>query len=94
MLSLPILSPHHPTPSSTPTPPPPAAHHWSDDLTSARRALTAGLFPHAARLQPDGTYRVLATRALVSLHPSSVLCQRKPEFVVFNEVRWDAMECV
>ena len=56
--------------------------------------MTAGLFPHAARLQPDGTYRVLATRALVSLHPSSVLCQRKPEFVVFNEVRWDAMECV
>ncbi|PNH05818.1 putative pre-mRNA-splicing factor ATP-dependent RNA helicase [Tetrabaena socialis] len=32
-----------------------------DDPTPLRRALTAGLFPHAARLQPDGSYRVLAT---------------------------------
>ena len=32
-----------------------------DETTPLRRALTAGLFPHAARLQPDGSYRVIAT---------------------------------
>lgn len=29
-----------------------------DDTTSLRRALTSGLFPHAARRFPDGTYKV------------------------------------
>jgi ATP-dependent RNA helicase DHX8/PRP22 len=29
-----------------------------EDITPLRRALTAGLFPHAARRQPDGTYKV------------------------------------
>jgi len=56
------------------------------DTTPLRRALTAGLFPHAARLQPDNSYRVLATGQVVYLHPSSVLVQRKPECIVFNEL--------
>lgn len=37
-----------------------------EDTTPLRRALTAGLFPHAARLQPDGSYRVLASGRQVS----------------------------
>lgn len=31
-----------------------------DDTTPLRRALVAGLFPHASRLQADGTYKVRA----------------------------------
>ncbi|GLC42130.1 hypothetical protein PLESTM_001294900 [Pleodorina starrii] len=57
-----------------------------DDTTPLRRALTAGLFPHAAKLQPDGSYRVLATGRQVFLHPSSVLLDRKPDVLVFNEL--------
>lgn len=38
-----------------------------DDSTPLRRALTAGLFPHAARLQPDGSYKMLATGRQVSV---------------------------
>ncbi|CAG9467292.1 unnamed protein product [Pedinophyceae sp. YPF-701] len=38
-----------------------------------RRALAAGLFVHAAKRQPDGTYVVLATGQTVHIHPSSVL---------------------
>ncbi|GFR51844.1 hypothetical protein Agub_g14311 [Astrephomene gubernaculifera] len=51
----------------------------TEDTTPLRRALTAGLFPHAARLHPDGSYRVF-------LHPSSVLLERKPDCLVFNEL--------
>ncbi|KAG2496731.1 hypothetical protein HYH03_005143 [Edaphochlamys debaryana] len=57
-----------------------------DDPTPLRRALAAGLFPHAARLQPDGSYRVLATGRQVFLHPSSVLLDRKPPALVFSEL--------
>ncbi|PNW80770.1 hypothetical protein CHLRE_07g329150v5 [Chlamydomonas reinhardtii] len=57
-----------------------------DETTPLRRALTAGLFPHAARLQPDGSYRVIATGRQVFLHPSSVLLERKPDCLVFNEL--------
>ncbi|GLI64295.1 hypothetical protein VaNZ11_007516 [Volvox africanus] len=57
-----------------------------EDSTPLRRALTAGLFPHAAKLQPDGSYRVLATGRQVFLHPSSVLLDRKPDCLVFNEL--------
>ncbi|KAF8063655.1 RID1 [Scenedesmus sp. PABB004] len=57
----------------------------SDPLPVAR-ALTAGLFPHAARRRPDGTYTVLATGQVVALHPSSVLRGRAPEVVVFSEL--------
>ncbi|KAG2440784.1 hypothetical protein HXX76_003640 [Chlamydomonas incerta] len=57
-----------------------------DETTPLRRALTAGLFPHAARLQPDGSYRVIATGRQVFLHPTSVLLERKPDCLVFNEL--------
>ncbi|KXZ53924.1 hypothetical protein GPECTOR_6g842 [Gonium pectorale] len=57
-----------------------------DETTPLRRALTVGLFPHAARLQPDGSYRVIATGRQVFLHPSSVLLERKPDVLIFNEL--------
>jgi hypothetical protein len=51
----------------------------------AHRA-TTGLFPHAARRQPDGRYRVIASGQVVSLHPASCLRPRAPECVVFSEL--------
>ncbi|WIA22550.1 hypothetical protein OEZ85_000984 [Tetradesmus obliquus] len=56
------------------------------DCVPVQRALVAGLFPHAAKRQPDGTYRVIATGQIVHLHPSSVLRGKAPECVVFSEL--------
>lgn len=56
------------------------------DPVPIQRALVAGLFPHAAKRQPDGTYRVIATGQIVHLHPSSVLKGKAPEMVVFSEL--------
>lgn len=57
-----------------------------DDLAALRKAIAAGLFPNAARRQPDGQHRVLATGQLVAIHPSSVSHGRRPEAVVFSEL--------
>ena len=34
----------------------------------------------------EGTYRIMATGQSVAIHPSSVLCGRKPRCVVFDEL--------
>ncbi|TNN64759.1 putative ATP-dependent RNA helicase DHX33 [Liparis tanakae] len=56
------------------------------DTGSARRCLAHGLFVNAAELQPDGSYLALDTHQPVAIHPSSVLFQAKPAYVVFNEL--------
>lgn len=57
-----------------------------DERENFQRCLAAAFFLHAAQRQPDGLYRALASGQSVTLHPSSVLFERKPEFVVFNEM--------
>lgn len=56
------------------------------DLANVRRCLAHGLFMNAAELQLDGSYVALDTHQTVSIHPSSVLFQAKPAYVVFNEL--------
>ncbi|XP_072302775.1 ATP-dependent RNA helicase DHX33 [Eucyclogobius newberryi] len=56
------------------------------DTESVRRCLARGMFVNAAELQPDGTYLALDTHQPVAIHPSSVLFQAKPAYVVFNEL--------
>lgn len=56
------------------------------DTASVRRCLANGMFLNAAELQPDGTYVALDTHQAVAIHPSSVLFQAKPAYVVFNEL--------
>ncbi|XP_059208192.1 ATP-dependent RNA helicase DHX33 [Centropristis striata] len=53
---------------------------------NVRRCLAHGMFVNAAELQPDGSYLALDTHQPVSIHPSSVLFQAKPAYVVFNEL--------
>ncbi|XP_029956855.1 ATP-dependent RNA helicase DHX33 [Salarias fasciatus] len=53
---------------------------------NVRRCLAHGTFTNAAELQPDGSYLALDTHQPVSIHPSSVLFQAKPAYVVFNEL--------
>ncbi|RDA93734.1 hypothetical protein CP533_0245 [Ophiocordyceps camponoti-saundersi (nom. inval.)] len=60
-----------------------------DDLGKAeqiRRCLTAGYFAHAARMQPDGTFLSAGGGAVLHAHPSSLMFNRKADWVIFHEV--------
>ncbi|KAL3042398.1 hypothetical protein OYC64_020357 [Pagothenia borchgrevinki] len=56
------------------------------EMGNVRRCIAHGMFVNAAELQPDGSYLALDTHQPVSIHPSSVLFQGKPAYVVFNEL--------
>lgn len=51
-----------------------------------RRCLTAGFFAHAVKMQPDGTFRNVAGGMILHAHPSSLMFNRKADWVVFHEV--------
>jgi ATP-dependent RNA helicase DDX35 len=51
-----------------------------------RRCLTTGYFAHAARMQPDGTFRNIAGDTVLHAHPSSLMFNRKADWVIFHEV--------
>jgi ATP-dependent RNA helicase DDX35 len=49
------------------------------------RCLTTGYFAHAAKMQPDGTFKSV-NGATFYAHPSSLLFNRKAEWVIFHEI--------
>ncbi|KAI9678194.1 MAG: hypothetical protein M1817_006139 [Caeruleum heppii] len=51
-----------------------------------RRCLTTGYFAHAARMQPDGTFKTVNGGTVLHAHPSSLMFNRKADWVVFHEV--------
>lgn len=51
-----------------------------------RRCLTAGYFAHAAQMQPDGSYRSVEGGTVLHAHPSSLMFNRKADWVIFHEV--------
>ncbi|PFH61987.1 hypothetical protein XA68_15529 [Ophiocordyceps unilateralis] len=61
-----------------------------DDATRTaeqiRRCLTAGYFAHAARMQPDGTFHNVGGGTVLHAHPSSLMFNRKADWVIFHEV--------
>lgn len=59
----------------------------ADSGNSVSRAITAGFFPNAARLQRGGdSYRTVKNGLSVYLHPSSVLIEERPKWVIFYEL--------
>ncbi|KAM0199842.1 hypothetical protein ACHAPA_004210 [Fusarium lateritium] len=50
-----------------------------------RRCLTSGYFAHAARMQPDGTFRNVEGNLVLHAHPSSLMFNRKADWVIFHE---------
>lgn len=57
------------------------------NLVPIQRAITAGFFPNAARLQRGGdSYRTVKNNMTVHIHPSSVLMEVKPKWVIFYEL--------
>lgn len=51
-----------------------------------RRCLTTGYFAHAARMQPDGTFRNIEGGTVLHAHPTSLMFNRKADWVIFHEV--------
>ncbi|KAK3989835.1 P-loop containing nucleoside triphosphate hydrolase protein [Cladorrhinum sp. PSN332] len=51
-----------------------------------RRCLTTGYFAHAARMQADGTFRNVSGTTVLHAHPSSIMFNRKADWVIFHEV--------
>lgn len=57
------------------------------NLIPIQKALAAGFFPNAARLQRGGdSYRTAKNNMTVYLHPSSVLIEERPKWIIFYEL--------
>ncbi|KAK1514068.1 helicase associated domain-containing protein [Colletotrichum costaricense] len=61
-------------------------HDNSTKAEQIRRCLTTGYFAHAARMQPDGTFRNVSGETTLHAHPSSLMFNRKADWVIFHEV--------
>ncbi|PWY83297.1 P-loop containing nucleoside triphosphate hydrolase protein [Aspergillus sclerotioniger CBS 115572] len=51
-----------------------------------RRCLTMGYFAHAAKMQPDGTFKTVSGGLTLHAHPSSLMFNRKADWVIFHEI--------
>lgn len=51
-----------------------------------RRCLTTGYFAHAARMQADGSFRNVEGGTVLHAHPSSLMFNRRADWVIFHEV--------
>ncbi|KAK4548810.1 hypothetical protein LTR36_008583 [Oleoguttula mirabilis] len=59
----------------------------ASNLPPIQRSIAAGFFPNAARLQRGGdSYRTVKNNMTVHIHPSSVLMDVKPKWVIFYEL--------
>jgi len=54
--------------------------------TRVQKAICSGFFRNAAKKDPQEGYRTLVDAQMVSIHPSSAIFHRQPEWVVFHEV--------
>merc|ERR1711931_213394 len=57
-----------------------------NNFSLVRKSMSYGLFLNSAELQKNGVYLTILQKQEVRIHPSSVLFNLKPAFVVFNEV--------
>ncbi|KAI1623009.1 adenosinetriphosphatase [Exophiala viscosa] len=59
----------------------------STNIEPVQKAITAGFFPHSARLQRDGqSYRTVKNGQVVYVHPSSVLIESQPKWTIYHEL--------
>ncbi|KAK8663679.1 hypothetical protein V6N13_083486 [Hibiscus sabdariffa] len=58
----------------------------ANDLEAIKKCITAGFFPHSARLQKNGSYRTMKCQQIAYIHPSSGLAQEPPRWVVYHEL--------
>ncbi len=54
--------------------------------TRVQKAICSGFFRNAAKKDPQEGYRTLVDSQIASIHPSSALFHRQPEWVIYHEV--------
>lgn len=65
----------------------PTSSVGTQDIVPIQKAITAGFFPNAARLQKGGdSYRTVKNGQTVYLHPSSVLMEINPRWVIYSDL--------
>ena len=57
-----------------------------DDPEAILKSLITGYFANVAQKQVDGTYRNIRGSDELVIHPSSVLANIKPRWVLYNEI--------
>jgi len=57
-----------------------------NDTVKIRKCLVSGYFAHAAKMQPDGSFRSIRDNVELHVHPSSILFTRNAPWVIFHEV--------
>ena len=50
------------------------------------KCLTTGYFANAAKMQPDGTFKSVSGGVTLHAHPTSLMFNRKAEYVIFSEL--------
>ncbi|KAJ5151849.1 ATP-dependent RNA helicase DHX35 [Penicillium capsulatum] len=58
----------------------------SEQPEKIQRCLTTGYFAHAAKMQPDGTFKTVSGGLTLHAHPSSLMFNRKADWVIFHEI--------
>ncbi|KAL2419372.1 putative ATP-dependent RNA helicase DHX35 [Exophiala dermatitidis] len=58
----------------------------ADKATNILKCLVTGYFSQAAKMQPDGSFRSVSGNVTMYAHPTSLLFNRKADYVIFHEV--------
>lgn len=58
----------------------------TDKASNILKCLVTGFFSNAAKMQPDGTFRSVSGNVTMHVHPTSLLFNRKAEYVVFHDL--------
>ncbi|KIW10177.1 hypothetical protein PV08_11138 [Exophiala spinifera] len=57
----------------------------ADKATAIIKCLVTGFFANAAKMQPDGSFRSVSGNVTMHAHPTSLMFNRKAEYVIFHE---------
>lgn len=58
----------------------------AERTTNILQCLTTGFFSQAARMQPDGTFKTVSGGVTLHAHPTSLMFNRKADWVIFHEL--------
>ena len=61
-------------------------------VDNIKKCITSGFFYHCAKLQRNGSYRMVKNPQTVSIHPSSGLAKELPKWVVYFELVFTSKE--
>jgi pre-mRNA-splicing factor ATP-dependent RNA helicase DHX16 len=68
---------------------------YEDEMnTNICKCIASGFFYNAAKSNFNGVYKTLKNNHTVNIHPSSLLFEEKPEWIVYHELVFTSKEYV